>query len=103
VGPNIAEHFWKIGIRSVKDLKDRDPEKLYVALCRREKAASLARGIRPRASATEADPREKPGAPAVIDRCLLYVCRCAVYYASNTKHAPRKLLWWNWKDVKEAK
>jgi len=74
VGPNIAEHFWKIGIRSVKDLKDRDPEKLYVALCRREKA--------------------------VVDRCLLYVCRCAVYYASNKKHAPRKLLWWNWKDVK---
>jgi hypothetical protein len=74
VGPNIAGHLWKIGIRSVEDLKDRDPEKLYQALCKREKA--------------------------VVDRCALYVCRCAVYYASNKKHAPKKLLWWNWKDKK---
>jgi hypothetical protein len=99
VGPNIAEHLWKIGIRSVRDLKCRDPEKLYRAMCRREKAVALAREIRPRASTAEADPREKPGAPVVVDRCLLYVCRCAVYYASKKKHDPRKLLWWNWKDT----
>jgi predicted RecB family nuclease len=74
VGPNIAEHLWKIGIRSVRDLKDRDPEKLYRALCKREKAN--------------------------VDRCALYVFRCAVYYASTKKRAPRKLLWWNWKDAK---
>ncbi|MBC8473125.1 MAG: pathogenicity locus, partial [Planctomycetes bacterium] len=30
--------------------------------------------------------------------CMLYVLRCAVYYASNTEHDPDLLKWWNWKD-----
>jgi hypothetical protein len=29
---------------------------------------------------------------------MLYVFRTAVYYASNSKHDPEKLKWWNWKD-----
>jgi hypothetical protein len=29
---------------------------------------------------------------------MLYTFRCAVYYASNTKHDSEKLKWWNWKD-----
>jgi hypothetical protein len=33
-----------------------------------------------------------------VDRCLLYVFRCAVYFASHKKHDPKLLLWWNWKD-----
>jgi|WetSurMetagenome_2_1015567.scaffolds.fasta_scaffold52266_2 hypothetical protein len=77
VGPNIAEHMWKIGIRSVGELKNRDPEELYRALARRE------------------------GGP--VDRCALYVFRCAVYYASRRKHDPEKLLWWNWQDKPAAK
>jgi len=36
------------------------------------------------------------GAP--VDRCALYVFRCAVYYAENKRHSPRLLKWWNWKD-----
>jgi hypothetical protein len=32
------------------------------------------------------------------DRCLLYVFRCAVYYASTARPSPAKLRWWNWKD-----
>ena len=32
-----------------------------------------------------------------IDRCVLYVFRCAVYYASNETHDPEKLKWWIWK------
>jgi predicted RecB family nuclease len=72
VGPKIAEHFWKIGIRSVADLRGRNAEELYAALGRRENAP--------------------------VDRCALYVMRCAVYFATKKKHDPDKLKWWNWKD-----
>jgi hypothetical protein len=39
-------------------------------------------------------------AGVVQDRCLLYVFRCAVYYASTEekKRDAEKLKWWNWKD-----
>jgi len=32
------------------------------------------------------------------DRCVLYVFRCAVYYAGNETHEAHLLGWWNWKD-----
>jgi hypothetical protein len=36
----------------------------------------------------------------VQDRCLLYVFRCAVYYAETEGNIreQEKLKWWNWKD-----
>ena len=74
VGPNIAEHLWEIGIRRVADLRDRDPQALYEASCRKQ-------GVQ-------------------IDRCLLYVYRCAVYFASRKRHDPERLKWWNWSDEK---
>jgi nucleotidyltransferase/DNA polymerase involved in DNA repair len=74
VGKEISEDLWNIGIRSVQDLKGHDPERLYQKLCEFE-------GTK-------------------IDRCMLYVLRCAVYYASNIEHDPRLLKWWNWKDEK---
>ncbi|WP_394701143.1 helix-hairpin-helix domain-containing protein [uncultured Methanolobus sp.] len=33
-----------------------------------------------------------------LDRCMLYVFREAVYFASNEEHDPELLKWWNWKD-----
>ena len=72
VGKSIAEDLWGIGIRRVDELRGRDPEALYEAMCERQ-------GVR-------------------IDRCMLYVMRCAVYFASEYPHDPDKLLWWNWKD-----
>jgi hypothetical protein len=72
VGKSIAQDLIDIGINSVEDLKGKNPEQLYVDSCK------LA------------------GGP--IDRCLLYVYRCAVYYASHKSHKPELLLWWNWKD-----
>ena len=72
VGKNIAQDMRNIGIHSVGQLKDQNPEKLYQKLC---------------------DFKASP-----VDRCMLYVLRCAVYYASNTKHDPWLLKWWNWKD-----
>ncbi len=72
VGKSIAQDLYDLGFRSVSDLKRKNPEKMYYDLCRK-------RGQH-------------------IDRCMLYVLRCAVYYASTKKHNPNKLLWWNWKD-----
>jgi hypothetical protein len=72
VGRSIANDLWELGIRRVTDLKGKDPERLYRRRCAQQ------------------------GAP--IDRCLLYVFRCAVYYASHKSHKPELLKWWNWKD-----
>jgi len=33
----------------------------------------------------------------IQDRCLLYVFRCAVYYANGGRDS-EKLKWWYWKD-----
>lgn len=72
VGKSIAEDLWNLGFRAVHELKDKDPEKLYEDLCEFQQCH--------------------------VDRCMLYVFRCAVYFASNRKHDPHLLKWWNWKD-----
>jgi hypothetical protein len=72
VGPRIAENLLKMGIRRPSDLKGKDPRKLYDRLGKLE-------GVRQ-------------------DPCVLYVFRCAVYYASRKRHDLEKLKWWNWKD-----
>ena len=72
VGPAIAGKLHALGIRSVKGLKRKDPERLYLKY-------SAITGQK-------------------ADRCLLYVFRAAVYYASNDVRDPRLLKWWNWKD-----
>jgi hypothetical protein len=74
VGPRIAEDLIGIGIRAVEDLKGKVPEELYQQLCHR--------------------------VGKHVDRCMLYVFRCAVYFASHEKHNPHLLKWWNWKDRK---
>ena len=73
VGPSIAADLREIGIRRVTDLRGRDPERLYAQSNRK-------RGV-------------------VQDRCLLYVFRCAVYFASTKRPKPSLLKWWAWKDV----
>ncbi len=72
VGKEIAKDLWNIGLRSISDLKDQDPESLYQQLCQYQGKH--------------------------VDRCMLYVFRCAVYYASQTNHDPELLKWWNWKE-----
>jgi hypothetical protein len=74
VGTSIADDLWNINVRSVADLKGKDPEALYHASNR--------------------------FAGVVQDRCLLYVFRCAVYYAETDvpDQDAAKLKWWNWKD-----
>ena len=73
VGPSIARDLADLGIRRVADLRQRDPQHLYEQLC-------AVRGVHQ-------------------DRCLLYVFRCAVYFASHTRHEPNLLRWWNWSDA----
>jgi len=72
VGPKQAEDLWRLGFRSVAELKGKNPEELYERLCELKKTR--------------------------IDPCRLYVFRGAVYYASRKRHDPELLKWWNWKN-----
>jgi hypothetical protein len=76
VGKSIANDLFTIGIRSVGDLKNKNPQFLY--------------------------DKSNQFAGQVQDRCLLYVFRCAVYYSKTSPHKqdPDKMKWWNWKDKK---
>ncbi len=72
VGKSIAVDLWSLGLRGVDDLRGRDPQALY------ERLEELA--------------------GQHVDRCMLYVLRCAVYFAETPDPDPERLKWWNWKD-----
>lgn len=72
VGPRMAAKLIYLGIHSVADLADKLPDMLYQTLC-------------------ELEGQE-------VDRCVLYVFRCAVYFAAHKQHDPDKLKWWYWKN-----
>lgn len=74
VGPVIARELVDLGYRTVSDLKNKNAESMYQGLCE----------LRDRR----------------VDRCVLYVFRCAVYYAGTAVHDPELLKWWNWRDKK---
>jgi len=72
IGKKLADELIALGFKKVTDLRNEDPERMYHKLCK-------IRG-------------------AHIDRCVLYVFRCAVYFASEPNHKAHLLKWWNWKD-----
>ena len=72
VGANMEQHLKNIGIYCISDLRGKDPEELYRLDC-------MKKGFQD-------------------DRCVLYVFRCAVYFAEHEQHEPGKLKWWYWKD-----
>ncbi|WMJ84395.1 helix-hairpin-helix domain-containing protein [Oscillospiraceae bacterium LTW-04] len=72
VGKQTEQALLLLGFSTIASLKGADPQDMYDREC-------ALRGQK-------------------IDRCQLYVYRCAVYYASHTQHDPQKLKWWNWKD-----
>jgi len=72
VGKSIAYDLYNIGIRKIGDLRRKNPEKLY-------KLSNQQAGV-------------------IQDRCLLYVFRCAVYFAETPKPEKEKLNWWWWKE-----
>lgn len=77
VGEAAARDLWQLGVRSPADLAGSDPEDLYDELC------SLQGGY--------------------VDRCMLYVLRCAVYHASTADPDPELLHWWHWKDGRDPR
>ena len=76
VGKVISRDLWDLGMRSFEDIAKSNPEKMYKDLC-------MLRQM-------------------YIDRCMLYVLRTAVYYASHVRHDPRLLQWWNWTDERRG-
>lgn len=72
IGKSLAADLYAIGIRSLDDLKTKNPQKLY------EESNKLAL--------------------VVQDPCVLYAFRCAVYFARTPKPEPELTKWWNWKD-----
>lgn len=72
VGPSLAQDLMSLGISRVAQLKKKNPERLYQRL--------------------------EQHVGTHVDRCVLYVFRCAVYYAETPKPEPNLLKWWNWKD-----
>jgi nucleotidyltransferase/DNA polymerase involved in DNA repair len=79
VGKSLATDLWNIGITSIADLKEKDAQLLY------DHSNSFAGTIQ--------------------DRCVLYVFKCAVYYANTpiNEQEGEKLKWWNWKDSVKSK
>lgn len=79
VGKSLATDLWNIGITAVADLRGQDPELLYQ--------------------------HSNAFAGSIQDRCVLYVFRCAVYYAETPAalQEAEKLKWWNWTDNKFGK
>lgn len=59
VGPSVAADLRMLGVRSVRDLARRDPERLYARLCEMTSV------------------RRNP--------CVLYTFRCAVYAARTPR------------------
>ena len=72
VGKAVAEDLWKLGYRTMHDLRGEDPEEMYEQLCILQNCH--------------------------VDKCMKYVFRCCIYYVSNDEHKPELLKWWNWKD-----
>lgn len=72
IGKAGEQDLIALGYPTIESLRGADPEEMY----RRECAI---KGCR-------------------VDQCVLYVYRCAVYYASTPDPDPGKLKWWAWKD-----
>lgn len=72
VGSSVAEDLIRLGIHSPEALRGQDPEALFRKL------------------------EELEGRP--VDRCMLYVLRCAVYAVTDPEPRPDLLRWWAWKD-----
>lgn len=72
IGKACSLDLWNIGLRSIEDLKGKNPTVLYHKL---NEVTKLTHDI-----------------------CMLYTFRCAVYFASETTHDKEKLNWWYWKN-----
>ncbi len=76
VGRAIEKDFLLLGVKNVEDLATRDPEKLYLELCRKTQ--------------TRQDP------------CVLDVFRAAVAQARDPKLPAEQCTWWYWSRVRKG-
>lgn len=72
VGENMKEHLQKLGYTCIEELKGENPLEMYE--------------------------RDRIRLGGTLDRCVLYVYRCAVYFAQTQTPDREKLDWWYWKD-----
>lgn len=72
VGKATEADLIRLGYPTIASLRGADPEELYKRDC-------MEQGMQ-------------------IDRCQLYVYRCAVYFAETEHPEPEKCKWWYWKD-----
>ena len=72
VGRQTEQDLIALGYPTIASLRGADPEELYRLECEK-------RGV-------------------MVDRCQLYVYRCAVYFAQTPGPDPEKLKWWYCKD-----
>jgi hypothetical protein len=72
VGKKIEEDLIMLGFNTIESLKNQDPQKMYDMECEMRSCH--------------------------IDRCQLYVYRCAVEYASRKDPERENLRWWHFKD-----
>lgn len=73
VGPNMEQHLLRLGYTTIEALKGENPQEMYERNC-------ILSG-------------------ETLDRCVLYVYRCAVYFAETENPDPEKCKWWNWKET----
>jgi hypothetical protein len=71
IGPQMAKELMSIGMRSVDDVAQSDPEFMYEQLCIVQQKK--------------------------VHRCVLYILRCIVYAASESDPNPELLKWWKWR------
>lgn len=72
VGAQTEKDLLMLGYPTIASLRGADPEEMYQREC-------AMRGVQ-------------------VDRCQLYVYRCAVYFAETEHPDPEKCKWWCWKD-----
>ena len=72
VGTQTEKDLQALGYTTIASLRGADPEEMYQREC-------AMRGVQ-------------------VDRCQLYVYRCAVYFAETEHPEPEKCKWWYWKD-----
>lgn len=73
VGAATEQDLLLLGYPTIASLRGADPQEMYERECR-------IKGQK-------------------IDRCQLYVYRCAVYFAEAEHPDPEKCKWWYWKDT----
>ncbi len=72
VGTAMAKDLQELGYLTIDSLKGQNPEEMYQRRC-------IQQGCQ-------------------LDPCVLYVYRCAVYFAQTPNPDPEKLKWWYWKE-----